>query len=287
MIFLRVLAASGAVALALVACSGSGDSSDAGSDVVYGHHTTDAATYEAEAAVKKPWNRLTPHQGNVLGGAHIRSIYIGTDGVDSAPSFDSYLEWLVTSQNWWGAYLAQYNVGYGTFDGFTRIDTNAFFLPGMVQNGFIDWFVLDQRIKDIIHAAPSDAGAGDADADASTAQVPPIPHADAYVFFLPDGVNVNLGNNESTCAQAGGYHDFDTIEPYAIIPPCGRYRLVVSHELAEMVTDPIPGTGWYSDPDINSSGGEIGDLCNALTIVDGQQVTQLWSNKDGDCEPSQ
>jgi len=287
MSFLRVLAASGAVALGLAACSGSGDSSDAGADVVYGHHYADAATFEAEAAAKVPWNRLTVHDGAVLGHARIRSIYIGKEGVDASPSFDSYLEWLVTSQNWWGAYLAQYDVGYGSFDGFTRIDTDAFFLPGMVTNGFVNWVKLQERIGQIIHAVPSDAGVADADTDASTSQVPPIPHADAYVFFLPDGVNVDLGNNQSTCANAGGYHDWDGQEPYAIIPPCGRYRLVVSHELAEMVTDAIPGQGWYSDPDQNSSGGEIGDLCNQLTSVDGQQVTMLWSNKDGDCEPSQ
>lgn len=285
MSFLRVLAASGAVALGLLACSGGGDSSDAGADVVYGHHYADAALFEAEAAPKQPWNRLTPHDGIVLSNAHYRSIYIGAEGVDSAGSFDSYLEWLITSQTYWGAWLAQYKVGYGTFDGFTRIDTNAFFLPGMVQNGYIDWFVLDARIKQIIHAQPSDAGAADADIDGSSPQPPPVPHADAYVIFLPDGVNVNLGNNQSTCAQAGGYHDFDSIEPYAIIPPCGRSRLVISHELAEMATDPIPPRGWYSDPDVNNSGGEIGDLCNQLTTVDGQQVTMLWSNKDGDCEP--
>ncbi len=271
--------------MALAACGSSGDSGDAGADVVYGHHAIDAAVYEAEAATKTPWNRLTPHDGDVLSSAHIRTIYIGADGVDASQSFDAYITWLITSQSWWGAVLAQYKVGYGTFDGFTRIDTNAFFLPGMVQNGFIDWFVLDQRIAQVVHGVTPDAGAGDTDPDASTSQPPPIPQADAYVFFLPNGVNVNLGNNEATCAQAGGYHDYDGQEPYAIIPPCGRSRLVISHEIAEMVTDPLPGHGWYSDPDSTNNGGEIGDLCNQPTTVEGQQATLLWSNKDGDCEP--
>ena len=52
-----------------------------------------------------------------------------------------------------------------------------------------------------------------------------------------------------------------------------------------MATDPLPDTGWYSDLDQGNAGGEIGDICNALTTIDNQQVTQLWSNKDGDCEP--
>ncbi len=285
MAFLRVLAASGTAAFFVLACGSSGDATDAGSDVVYGHHSTDAALYEAEAAPKTPLNRLTPHDGIVLSNAHIRAVYIGADGVDASPSFDSYLQWLVTSTDYWGAWLPQYKVGLGTFDGFSRIDTSAFFLPGMVTNGFVNWLVLDQRIAQVVHGVTPDAGAGDADPDASSSQIPPLPQADAYVFFLPDGVNVDLGNNEATCAQAGGYHDYDGQEPYAIIPPCGRYGLVVAHEMAEMATDPIPGHGWYSDPDLQNSGGEIGDLCNALAVVDGQHATMLWSNKDGDCEP--
>ncbi len=287
MAFLRRLAAAGAVALGLVACSSGGDTSDAGQDAGFGHHYTDAALFEAEAAVKKPWNRLTFHGGTVLGvNTHYRAIYIGADGIDSAStSFDAYLQWLVTSTSWWGAWLAQYNVDYGIFDGNTRVATDAFFPPGMVKNGFVSWVTLAQRIAAVINATPTDAGVDDGGADASTTQLPPIPHADAYIVFLPDGVNVDLGNGESTCANAGGYHDYDGVEPYAVIPPCGRYRLVVSHEMAEMATDPRPGQGWYSDPDVNNSGGEIGDLCNALASVDGQQVTELWSNKDGDCEP--
>jgi hypothetical protein len=55
-----------------------------------------------------------------------------------------------------------------------------------------------------------------------------------------------------------------------------------------MATDPFPGEGWYSDKDIDNSGGEIADLCNEVVPrgVDGWAVTQLWSNADGDCEPN-
>jgi hypothetical protein len=280
MYFLRLSGAAVLGALALAACSENGaDPGDAGPDVVYGHHSLDAALYEAEAAPKTPLDRLKPHAGTVLGAAQIRSIYIGTPNVDEAPSFDAYLSWLITSPDYWGAFLFQYGVGYGTFNGATEIPTDAFFLPGMVKGGIVQWYALDERIKQVIHAIDGDAGA-----DAST--LPPIPRADAYVFFLPDGVNVDLGQGQSTCANAAGYHSYDGIEPYSIIPPCGRYRLVVSHEMAEMATDPLPGEGWYSDTDIANGGGEIGDLCNMLMSVDGQQVTMLWSNKDGDCEPS-
>jgi hypothetical protein len=137
---------------------------------------------------------------------------------------------------------------------------------------------------------PSDAGvsdASDAGGDAAVTTLPPIPTADAYIFFLPDGVNVNLGGGEQTCLGVGGYHSYDGFEPYALIPPCGHSGLVLSHEMAEMCTDPLPDQGWFSDADNNSpQGGEIGDLCNMPTSVDAYTVTLLWSNKDGDCEPS-
>ena len=55
-----------------------------------------------------------------------------------------------------------------------------------------------------------------------------------------------------------------------------------------MATDPVPGNGWFSDKDADNAGGEIGDLCNqsAPHGADGWDVTQLWSNADGDCEPN-
>ena len=268
-----------AFATLLVACGGDTTqvSSDAGTDA-FGHKSFDAqSTYDASEAdvPKQPWNRMTNHGGGSLGAPHLRAIYVGADGVDASPSFDAYMTYLVSSPGWWGAVLSQYGVSNGAFDGATYIPTSTFIHDGDVVKGFINWGLLDMRVHEAIHAMLLD----DAGADSGT---PQVPHADAYVVFLPDGVNVDLGQGQTTCANAGGYHTYDSDEPYAIIPPCGRYRLVISHEIAEMVTDPEPGYGWYSDTD---EYGEIGDLCNELTYVDGQQVTRLWSNKDGDCEP--
>lgn len=281
MSFLRFIAATTLV----VACGGDTTSgtSDAGTQDAFGHKTFDAATAadaasEADVA-KVPFDRMTNHGGGAIGAPHLRAIYVGTDGVDASPSFDAYMTFLVSSPDWWGAILSQYGVQYGTYDGATYIPTSTFIHDGDVIKGFINWGLLDTRVHEAVHAMIAD----DAGADSG---VPQVPHADAYVVFLPDGVNVDLGQGQTTCANAGGYHSYDNDEPYAIIPPCGRYKLVVSHEIAEMVTDPEPGAGWFSDADEQTMyGGEIGDLCNQLTYVDGQQVTRLWSNKDGDCEP--
>jgi hypothetical protein len=276
--------------LVALGCGSSGGAPpDAGNDVVYGIKGFDASNgvdvEEAATDAKMPWNRMTPHEGIVLPAAHLWAIYIGTTDVD----FDAYMQWLVTSTDYWGAILAQYGVGYGTFDGSTQIDSAAFFTPGTLTGNVIDSGVLQQRIHDVIHAVSADAGASDADLEAgddggsTTLTIPPIPGADGYVFFLPDNITVNLGAEGVTCVGIGGYHSYDGTEPYAIIPDCGRSRLVVSHEIAEMCTDPVPGAGWVSDMDAL---GEVGDLCNFVVQVDGTQATGLWSNKDGDCEPS-
>jgi hypothetical protein len=277
-----------------LSCGSPGEATDAGPDVVYGHKPIDGGGYDAPVEAKTPDNRLKPHAGEVLSAPHVQAIYIGTSGVDMSKSFDGYMTWLLTSTGYWSI-LAQYNVGYGSFDGSSQVDTDAFFLPGMVTGGIIDWQTLDDRLQAVINGQAADGGVPEAGADAGDAGddagdagdgggvLPPIPKADAYVVFLPDGVNVDLGGGSATCVDAAGYHSFDGKEPYAIIPPCGRYPLVVSHEMAEMATDPLPGAGWYDDTD--QTGGEIGDLCNFAIQVENESATALWSNKDGDCEP--
>ncbi len=235
---------------------------------------------------------MQSHGGYVLTAPHLRVIYIGTDGLDASQSFDTYITWMVSSTLYWSAFLAQYGVHNGTLDGSQFADKNAFFHPGDISSdGTVSWATLENRVKAALHpTASADAGAdanADADADAdANASLPIIPNADAYIFFLPDNVQVDLGSEGKTCVGIGGYHSYDGLEPYAIIPSCGRNHLVISHESAEMCTDPVPGNGWYSDEDISNAGGEIGDLCNQQITIDNNTATQLWSNKDGDCEPS-
>jgi hypothetical protein len=52
-----------------------------------------------------------------------------------------------------------------------------------------------------------------------------------------------------------------------------------SHELAEAVTDPVPGTGWYDD-----ANGEIGDVCAwQRKQLDRWTVQLKWSNAAQAC----
>jgi hypothetical protein len=256
-----------------------GDAGDAGA-VPIAHRDTGPADVVFDMPDARS-DRMSPHGREILANMHLRVVYVGEEGVDGPPNIDDFVTWLVKS-DYWGV-MKEYGVQPGTFEGSVRIPTASVFLPGMVQNGLVDYDVLDQRILALLHPPPRDAGAGAGDAGA-----PLIPPSKSYLFMLPDRVNVKLGGNDQTCIQAGGYHSHDSKEPYSVIPPCnfGRSALAISHELAEMATDPLPQYGWYSDKDAQNAGGEIGDLCNQPIGVEGWSVTQLWSNKNGACIPA-
>ncbi len=112
-----------------------------------------------------------------------------------------------------------------------------------------------------------------------------------YFIYLPPGVDVDLGGQQS-CSSFCGYHDsiggkiFYAVMPYPGCSGCVGGLNVLdaltstsSHELCEAVTDPVPGLGWYDD-----ANGEIGDICAWQTKKLGPWTVQLeWSNKQGTC----
>jgi hypothetical protein len=88
-----------------------------------------------------------------------------------------------------------------------------------------------------------------------------------YFLILPDGVTSTI-QGASSCSDYCGYHDaFDykgVSIAYAVLPAatcqgCGGliadFTAVYAHELAEAVTDKVPGQGWVAD-----DGEENGDL---------------------------
>ncbi len=255
--------------LLLLACGGMSDTPDAGDagDAAidhFGHKNFDASqdAFEApEAAPKVPWDRMTSHQGDIIASPKIRVLHVGV-----TKNWDAFVSWMVSSTTYWPI-LAQYGIGPGEYLGSVTVDQDTFFQPNDIQGGFIDSGTLGGRIAQAIAALPP-SDAGDV--------------ANAWVVFLPGGVNVDLGDGK-TCQWALGYH-WNFVEPYSVIPDCGASGVTISHEIAEMVTDPA-GEGWFSDDDVGNAGGEIGDLCNLPVTVEGHSTTMLWSNADGDCEP--
>jgi len=120
----------------------------------------------------------------------------------------------------------------------------------------------------------------------------PAPTANTVYFaFLPSGVTVVAGS-ERSCRAFCGYHDrsasglYYAVVPYPNCSGClGNMRLldaltsVCSHELAEAITDPVPGQGWYND-----ANGEIGDICAWQNKTLGAyEVQLLWSNRAKAC----
>src|SRR2546429_549030 len=105
------------------------------------------------------------------------------------------------------------------------------------------------------------------------------------------GVTVVAGS-ERSCQAFCGYHErsagglFYAVVPYpncagclADLQPLDALTSVCSHELAEAITDPVPGQGWYDD-----SNGEIGDVCAWQNKKLGTyEVQLLWSNRAKAC----
>ena len=248
---------------------------DASSDRT-GHVDTDAPIDPPDAGP-----RLTPHDGVILPNIRLGVVYIDDVDAGGMPGVDSQLEWLVTAPYW--GLLKEYGVGSGAVVGSARIATSTLLQSGDVDGttGLVELLVLDRRIATLLHG----------DADAGTAPALAIPGAEAYVFYLPDGLNVALGNRGSytyqTCIDATGYHAFDGWEPYVVLPPCevGRSLYAASHELSEATTDPEPFHGWVSDVDLDVNGGEVADICSTQVMQEGVYVTRLWSNAQSRCVP--
>lgn len=89
-----------------------------------------------------------------------------------------------------------------------------------------------------------------------------------YMLLLPDGVTSTMSDGSKSCTDYCGYHDaFDyqgVSIAYAVLPASlcsgcggliGDFTAVYAHELAEAITDKVPGEGWVA-----ADGEENGDL---------------------------
>ncbi len=269
----------GSLVMLTAACGGSVRSSDGSSTATQETYGVNTPTPPAKQSTEL--DRLSAHNGTILPSVTLRIIYVGNPGQDRAPEQDEFVRWLVTSDYW--KTLQQYGVREGTLLASVTVPRAALAPPELVQidKGLIAIQDLDLRINTIVNGTATEPA------------FPGVAGADAYVVFLPDGLNVDLSHRadyvSTTCTDEGGYHAHDGREPYMIMPPCdkGRSTFAISHELTEMVTDPVSAAGWLSDGDVSKNGGEIADLCNHPVQVGAREVTQLWSNADGECVPFQ
>ncbi|KAJ3392614.1 hypothetical protein HDU84_003863 [Entophlyctis sp. JEL0112] len=107
-----------------------------------------------------------------------------------------------------------------------------------------------------------------------------------YPIHYPPGITITMGGDYAYVADISAEVEYVW---YAVLPNCGPFDSVndlldaVSHELAEAISDPIPGNSWYNNnPD--AFNGEIGDICVDMgtTIKDNNgniwETQLLWSN---------
>ncbi|HKW41005.1 MAG TPA: hypothetical protein VJN39_07145 [Gemmatimonadales bacterium] len=230
----------------------------------------------ATGVAAPPTAQLTYRGGPLLTAVQAFSVFWGAPWKDAGQqatmqSLNGFLQFIVAS-----SYLDQlaeydtpnYKIGRGSYIGTATITEPP--LGPSVTDGAIQQ-MLEQQVAKQALPAPT----------AST----------LYVVCLPPGVTVVAGNDRS-CQVFCGYHDrsaaqlFYAILPYPNCPGClggvgvlDALTSVCSHELAEAITDPIPGQGWYDDAQ-----GEIGDVCAWRNKKLGSYVVQLlWSNRAQAC----
>jgi hypothetical protein len=130
----------------------------------------------------------------------------------------------------------------------------------------------------------------------------------SYLILTPPGTTVVQQSGEQSCSAFDGYHDsFQTTTSdwatYMVLAQCqgggwafdaaSNLELAASHELLEMMTDPLLNNAtsgwnfysWTSGPNTSpwayAGGGEVGDTCDGLWYQDpdaGFYAQLIWSN---------
>ena len=186
--------------------------------------------------------------------------------------------------------LSQYGVGTGAGSG------------RFVQGSFLATVANQLTDNDIQNAIQQTIDGG---------QIPEPPAnnvSQVLIIFLDENTEVNDPNlGIVICEPQGdtafGYHNSFTTAAgnsfyYGVVPalddaclknscgdnPCSldpslsqeqRRTQVASHEFAEMVTDPMPPSGWYDQNDPNS--GEVGDICNGESDTIAGATGNSWT----------
>ncbi|MFO0678250.1 MAG: hypothetical protein U0169_17065 [Polyangiaceae bacterium] len=239
---------------------------------------------------RAPSYELKPHSGIVIPAMRLHVVWIGESARSAAgPVASEFARWYLASEPW--KVLAQYGVGPGSVVSEETVDARE--ILGAVT-----------ELPATVPLLDFEKSLGPVIARVRERTAPEIPEGsnareswtgleDAFVFVLPDDVNIGLGTRGTytyrTCVDALGYHGFDGRTPYVVLPPCveGRSTFVLSHEIAEMASDPIVGKGWFDPENATKSAGEAADLCKAEgpVTVSGWPISRLWSNRDSRCLP--
>ncbi|MDQ2714686.1 MAG: hypothetical protein M3Z08_07255 [Chloroflexota bacterium] len=169
--------------------------------------------------------------------------------------------------------LAEYNVAGQNIGHGSRTSTTTITTPGPAAT------VADSDIQQMLNTAIANG------------TLPQATSNSLYFVYLPSGVTVSQGGQNS-CQAFCGYHNsingqtFYAVMPYpdcagcvSNLAPFDALTATSSHELCEAITDPVPGQGWY-----DQANGEIGDICAwQMKQVGSYTIQKEWSNKANSC----
>lgn len=227
---------------------------------------------------RSPLPQIETSGGPIMAHPQIAPIFFSDD--PDVTTLADFHRWLVAS-DWLGEVGAEYGVGTGSVLGTVQLSTPA---PRSITAAEIVDLVF-QGVAGGGLPRPSSGNLGDV----------------LYVLYVPSQTVVTAGNATS-CVDFGGYHNSarrDGVElSYAVIATCSgaalglsavEYReLIMSHELIEAATDPLPGNHpAYRLNDLTSpwiaTDGEVADLCELSSQQvwreHGYVVQRSWSNR--------
>jgi hypothetical protein len=248
---------------------------------------TETRAAKGFAAHHQPEAQLLTEGGPVIAAPHVVPIFYAGDPETS--TLVDFTGRLLTS-HFWKQTVGEYGVGPGTV------------AAPVIRNEVAPPTLFDTEIEAWLKATLD-------------AHDPSLPAPDAntiYAMFFPPGTVVEFTPSPGypaprSCKSFGAFHYEITLASgqkvaYAVMPRCDQgYRnytgveeltLAPAHEIAEIVTDPYPGTGATYDlldfagsADYTFEGGEVGDLCEFIPVsvasdTDvGYPVQRIWSNR--------
>jgi hypothetical protein len=234
--------------------------------------------------------RLKPNRRVIVPNLRVHLVYVGDAQPEDVRFGADLVRYLETSEYW--GILAQYGVEAIGLASVSSVSADAFFGGQLDPKSSISMQAFEERTRAYVAEKRGGQSLPPPPSSITDAELPP--DAEGYVFFLPPSVAITFGKRGSyevrTCTDFLGYHRFNGAVPYGVIPSCSGVNraFVLSHELAEMATDPIVGLGWQSPTDNGTSAGEVADICldQGPKLIDGWALARLWSNATGQCEPT-
>jgi hypothetical protein len=243
----------------------------------------------------------TVHRAHVVGVKWGSGAYLPQVVASQAPNVKNFVSTLVQSP--WLDLLSEYSARHdgidetihrGSFDGLFGINPAA-------ANNTSGPCATD--------AIDSDEVRAELTAQLDGGELPPADPDHVYVVFFHQGQCLTAGTNPQTHQPITSLTDFCAYHaalsyhgariPYVVMPydandaGCGptpgfaNFSSVLSHEIAESITDPTVSPAWLDD-----EGHEIGDLCNhnnaKLAGLDHKTYTvqNVWSQAQGKCAAS-